>query len=88
MKQKIPLIYLFTYQRLKDKSRGGIVQKKSFFEIITRLNHIKKRYAPLILEEFKVMKLIKPINKNEMKILNCKVNLKNTSSLYKNLGFY
>jgi len=75
MKQKIPLLYLFTYQRLKDKSRGGMIPRKSFSEIVTRLNHVRKRYVPLILEEFKVMKLIEPINKSEVKILNCKTKL-------------
>ena len=73
MKQKIPILYLFTYKRLKNKSRGGIVLRKSFSEIVTRMNHITKRYVPKVLEEFKVMKLIEPINGNEMKILDCKV---------------
>lgn len=73
MKQKIPILYLFTYKRLKNKSRGGIVLRKSFSEIVTRMNHITKRYVPKVLEEFKVMKLIESINGNEMKILDCKV---------------
>jgi len=75
MKKKIPLLYLFTYQRLKDKSRGGMIPRKSFSEIVTRLNHVKKRYVSLVLEEFKVMKLIEPVNKGEVKILNCKTKL-------------
>ena len=88
MKQRIPIIYLFTYQKLKDKSRGGVMPRKSFAEIVTRMNHVKKRYVPLVLEEFKLMKLVSSINKSEIKILNCRINLKNTSSLYKGLGMY
>ncbi len=73
MKQKIPLMYLFVHKRLKEKSLKGIVPKKNFYEVITRLNHINKRYVPKVLEEFKILKLIEPINKNELKILKCKV---------------
>ncbi len=69
-------MYLFTYQRLKDNSRGGILKRKKFSEIVCRLNHVTKRYVPLVLNEFKVMKLLEPINKSEIKILNKKINLK------------
>lgn len=75
MKQKIPLLYLITYQKLKDKSRGGMMHRKSFSEIVTRMNHVKKRFVPLVLKEFKIMKLVEPINKSEVKILKCKTKL-------------
>jgi len=75
MKQKIPLLYLITYQKLKDKSRGGIIPRKKFSEMLTRLNHVTKRYVPLVLKEFKGMKLIEPINRSEIKILKFKTTL-------------
>ena len=87
----IPLVYLCIYQRLKEATKGKEIDRKKALEIIRRIYHLQKKYAVVTLKELEKYGLIKVLgwNKNgRIEILKTKIDIEDTSKLYRSIGFY
>ena len=88
MKNRTPLIYLCIHKRLKERFRFHSFSVKELFWMLGKIYHIEKRFNYLVLKELEDYKLLKRINLREAQLLNCKINLENTSRLYRIAGLY
>lgn len=85
---KVPLIYLCIHDRLKEKSQGIEINIKDVFKMLGHIHHIKKELRYPILKELEEFKLISQVSKTKITVLKCRINIKNTSKIYRSVGLY
>jgi len=87
---KVPLIYLFIHDSLKEKCRGGLVELniKDVFQMLGEVHHIKKEFRYPVLKELENFKLISKVSRNKVSLLKSRVDINNTSKIYRSAGLY
>lgn len=88
MKEKIPIIYLCIHERLKEKYCNQETHIKNVFEVFGKTYGIKKIFWYPVLKELQTYKLIERINRSVIVVSNNRIDLKNTSKLYKQVGLH
>jgi len=87
---KVGLLYLSLHNQLIRKyGVDGIVSRKDFFCKIGKHGQIPKRLRPVVLKEMEKKNLIKRIDRDNIKVLFCEIDLeKDANELYKLAGLY
>ena len=88
MAEKIPIIYLCIHERLKERFQKRETHVKNVFEIFGKTYGIKKIFWYPVLKELQNYSLIERINKSVIVVLGNRIDLKNTSKVYKAVGLY
>jgi hypothetical protein len=88
IKERIPLIYLCIHKRLEDKFQNKIFKLKDLFTILARMYHLEKKFHYVVLKELEKLELIARVNQHTAKILDCDIDLENTSKIYKKTGLF
>lgn len=85
---KVPLIYLLMQDRLRIKCKGLEIRTKEVFNMFSYLYHIKKEFRYPILKELEDFKLISQVSKTKISILKSKIDINNTSKIYRSVNLY
>ncbi|MFP4457178.1 MAG: hypothetical protein ACLFPS_05905 [Clostridia bacterium] len=92
MKEKlnIGLLYLSLHNQLVKKyGTNGIVSRKEFFCKLGKHGQIPKNLRPIVIKEMTEKELIKRIDRDNIQILECEVDLdKDANKLYKIAGLF
>ena len=85
---KIGLLYLGLHNKLVKKfGVNHLISRKIFFEKIGRHFLLPKNLRPIIIIEMSEKKLIERIDRDNIKILKCEIDIeKDESKLYKLVG--
>jgi len=87
-KLKIGLLYLSLHNQLIKKfGANNLISRKEFLEKIGRHFLLPKTLRPIIIIEMSERKLIKRIDRDNIKILECEIDLeRDVSKLYQMAG--
>lgn len=87
---KIGILYLGLHNQLVKKfGIGGIIKRKEFFCKLGRHSQVPKQLRYLVIKEMEEKKLLKLINRDEIKILKIDINLeRDANKLYQLAGIY
>ena len=87
---EVGLLYLGLHNQLIKKfGVNHLMSRKEFFEKIGRHFLLPKTLRPIIIIEMVEKKLIEKIDRDNIKILECKIDIeKDVSKLYKIAGLY
>lgn len=88
MKSKIPLLYLCIHKRFDEKFGRRQFTQKQFYEVVTRLYHVKKRFAVGILyemEKFNLIGIKEKGRKGKISLKKNNVNLNDLSKIYRSI---
>ena len=84
----IPCIfYLYIFEKIKQRSKGNIVDKK---ETLTYMYEwkIPKKMRPLILKELEMLGLVENVDCRHIKLNNSTFNEKEINKFYEKLGIF
>lgn len=88
-KKIINLLYVCMHYRIQKEANAiGIIRKKRLFELLARLYHVERKFWHPVLREFEILKLFKTLNNKQIQVLECDIDLENTSKIYKMIGLY
>jgi len=87
---EIGILYLGLHnQFIKKFGVNAIINRKKFYEKIGRFNQLPKDIRPLVMKEMEEMKLIERVNRDQIKILKCDINVEeDANKLYKLAGIF
>ncbi len=85
---KVPLIYLCIHERLKEKFHFEIFSNKELLWMLGKVYHIKRKFHYPILKELETFGLINRTSKNQIILMKNKIDLNNTSKIYRSVGLY
>lgn len=81
----IDLVYLFMHKKLKEKSINNFITKKESVMFLSHTFRIPKKYGYAVLKELEEFGLIRSSG-DSIEILKSKVDLDNTSDIFKRVG--
>ena len=86
----VGLLYISLHNLLRKKAGiSRCISKKDFFTILGKHFLIPKNIRIVIIKEMEERKLVKQENQNNIKILDCEVDLeKDTSKFYQRVGLF
>lgn len=84
------VLYLSLYNQLcKLVGINRLITRKQFFGKLGKHFLIPKRLRPVVLKEMELMELIKKIDRDTIKVLNCDIDLeRDANKLYKKVGLF
>jgi len=87
---KVGLLYLGLHNQLVKKfGVNNLMTRKEFFEKIGRHFLLPKNLRPIIIIEMTEKKLIERVDRDNIRILECEIDIeKDVSKLYKLVGLY
>lgn len=87
---KIGILYLGLHNQLvKAFGVNHIISRKQFFAKISRHFLFPKNLRPVLLKEMERMSLIERIDRDNVKILSCTINIdEDASELFKMVGLF
>ncbi len=88
MKEKIPIIYLEMHDRLFNKFGKEEFETKELIGIFGRVYHIRKNLRYAVLKDMIGFNLINKITKMRLSLIELKMDVNNTSKVYKQVGLY
>jgi len=88
-KKIVNLLYICMHHRIqKESDASGMIRKKRLFELLAKLYHVHKKFWYPVLKEFENLNLVKTINSKTIQVLECDIDLENTSKIYQMIGLY